>query len=166
MLKNVSLVLGSDAQATSSSANKQRIDAAAKTKKAIRQLPTTPKEQKRVGTPQAVSTNTKSTPRQETVPKWNPNTKIVTDKKNAERKLVENKKNDQKNEAKKVGEAKKTVVKKNDGLNQFQKPVLQKPVVPRPNCAKIDEEPSISSSPNKTVAKTGAGSQVKQKVGL
>ena len=55
--------------------------------------------------------------------------------------------------------------KKNEALNQTQKAVLQKHVVPRANMAKIDEKPSISSNPSKTVAKTGAGSHVKQKVG-
>ena len=131
----------------------------AKPEKDIRQLPTAPKEQKRTVTQQVVPTASKITQRQDIAPKLNHDTKIVAGKKNAERKPVETRKINKKNEVKKVGDAKKTATKTNDGLSQNEKSVPQKPVIARANLAKIEEKPSISCSPGKTVVKGGASGQ-------
>ena len=51
-------------------------------------------------------------------------------------------------------------MKRNEGLSQAQKPVLQKPVFARGNlAAKVDEKPSLCSDPHKTVVKTGGDGQ-------
>ena len=74
-----------------------------------------------------------------------------------------------KNEVKNAREMKKTVnVKKNEEWNQAQKSLPKKTAVPRANCVKIDEKPSLPSTPSKTVVKTTVGqtsSRIKQKVG-
>ena len=128
-------------------------DSTARTKiKAIRQLPavTSNNIPKRANNAQAVPASAAVTPHQENVPKLSCNS---ADKKNIERRLIEDKNMHKQNEMGIVREAKTAVwAKKKVALNQA--------IVPRGNWAKIDEKPSIVSG----TSKSHVGNEVKQMV--
>lgn len=99
---------------------------------------------------QQPTTTAKATQRQDALPKWNSDTKVVDMA--------------WKNEVKYDAQLPKNAApRQNDSPNR--KSTVQNFSVTRTNCAaaKIDEKPSIST-PNKTAAKNGAVGQAKQKV--
>ena len=147
----------SSTEVTSTATNKQKITTAAKPNTTTRQQLTASKDQKRPGPQQVAPSATKPTQRPGTPSKSIPDAKIILGRKNADRKPVESAKIEKKN----VGDAKNTTaVKRNEGLSQAQKPVLQKPVFARGNlAAKVDEKPSLCSDLHKTVVKTGGNGQ-------